>query len=425
MANDSLYSVKFSEIWSYFKSQDILFWLINLYLFMEYVRPQALYPSLDIIPFTRIILIATLIILLFKKYPVPKNISNNFIILFSIVVVFSSMFAISPEVSFNKTYDYFAWVLIYFLIITIINTSDRLFIFILLFLIYSFKMSQFSFRNWVGSGFGFSDWGTGGGPGWFHNSGEFGIQMCVFLPIAYYFFYSLNNYWPRWKKYIFFLFPLTALTGTISCSSRGALVGAGAVLLWMLLKSQRKLTGFFVVTLVAILVWTFVPPEQKTRFKTAGEDKTSVQRTERWKKGMEMARRMPVLGVGYANWGVADRTFYSGEGALPHNIFIQCVSELGYAGLAMFLLLILSTLINNYQTRKLIAERDGDSRFFYYMAHGLDGALVGFLVSGYFVTVLYYPYFWINLAMTVALNNIVRCEHSRTSGQSAISPAQV
>jgi hypothetical protein len=39
------------------------------------------------------------------------------------------------------------------------------------------------------------------------------------------------------------------------------------------------------------------------------------------------------------------------------------------------------------------------------MAHGLDGAMIGFVVSGFFVTVLYYPYFWINLAMTVALNN--------------------
>ena len=37
------------------------------------------------------------------------------------------------------------------------------------------------------------------------------------------------------------------------------------------------------------------------------------------------------------------------------------------------------------------------------MAHGLDGALVGFLVCGFFVTVLYYPYFWINLAMTTSL----------------------
>lgn len=411
MVNDSLYSVKFSEIWSYFKSQDILFWLVNLYLFMEYVRPQALYPVLDVIPFTRIILIATLIILIFKQYPVPKNISNTCIILFSIVVVLSSMFAISPGVSFSRIYDYFAWVLIYFLIITIINTSDRFFVFVLLFLIYSFKMSQFSFRNWVVSGFGFSDWGTGGGPGWFHNSGEFGIQMCVFLAISYYFFYALKDRWPWWKKGVFLFFPLTALSGTISSSSRGALVGAAAVLFWMLLNSSHKIKGFVVLALVAVLVWHFTPPEQKERFSQAGKDKTSIQRTERWKKGLKMAERSPFLGVGFANWEVADRRFFSGEGGLPHNIFIECISELGYSGITIFILLILSTFYNNYRTRKVLRQSEMNSSHPYYIAYGLDAALIGYLVSGYFVTVLYYPYFWINLSMTVALNSIVKATY--------------
>ena len=39
------------------------------------------------------------------------------------------------------------------------------------------------------------------------------------------------------------------------------------------------------------------------------------------------------------------------------------------------------------------------------MARGLDGSLVGLIVSGSFISVLYYPFFWINFAMTVALNN--------------------
>jgi len=41
---DHLYAVRVKEIWAYLKTQDALFWLINLYLFMEYVRPQTLYP---------------------------------------------------------------------------------------------------------------------------------------------------------------------------------------------------------------------------------------------------------------------------------------------------------------------------------------------------------------------------------------------
>jgi hypothetical protein len=42
------------------------------------------------------------------------------------------------------------------------------------------------------------------------------------------------------------------------------------------------------------------------------------------------------------------------------------------------------------------------------MAHGFDAALVAYLVTGFFVTVLYYPFFWINLAFSVSLRETTR-----------------
>lgn len=48
------------------------------------------------------------------------------------------------------------------------------------------------------------------------------------------------------------------------------------------------------------------------------------------------------------------------------------------------------------------------NEFFYIMAYGLDAGLVGYLVAGFFVTVLYYPFFWVQMAMTVAANSIVK-----------------
>ena len=53
-----------------------------------------------------------------------------------------------------------------------------------------------------------------------------------------------------------------------------------------------------------------------------------------------------------------------------------------------------------------------------HMAYGLDGALIGYIGSGFFVTVLYYPFFWINLAMTVSLHTAARHERKRARAQS-------
>ena len=57
------------------------------------------------------------------------------------------------------------------------------------------------------------------------------------------------------------------------------------------------------------------------------------------------------------------------------------------------------------------------------MADGLDAALISYLACGFFVTVLFYPFFWINLAMTVALHNaaVGRAEGSSRS----LTPAPV
>ena len=89
---------------------------------------------------------------------------------------------------------------------------------------------------------------------------------------------------------------------------------------------------------------------------------------------------------------------------LAHNIFVQVGAELGYLGLLAFLLMIAAKFNVNAKTRRLARTTPGDNRFIYAMAFGLDGAMVGYLASGFFITVFYYPYFWINLAMTIALH---------------------
>lgn len=413
------YQVKVKALWNHFKGEDRLFQLICLYLFFEYVRPQTIYPVIAVIPYSKILLVLMLVVLIVRRklWMVP-NMTNWVMVIFFFFVFLSSLFALDPSVSFSNFPDALIWLLVYFLVITAVDNEKRHFIFILSFLLWNFKMSQFSFRGWAARGFGYSHWGTGGGPGWFQNSGEFGIEMCVFFPLAFYFFLALKQYWPKWKKGLFFLFPFTALTGMISSSSRGAILGGVASLFLMLLKSRHKTIGIVVVVVVLGFGWFFVPDEQKMRFAAAGEDRTSITRMERWGKGIQMGNDFPLFGVGYENWAVADAKFFQSSGGEAHNIFIECFAELGYTGLLCFLALIFCTFIVNSKTRRIANTHLIDSRYIVYMSHGLDCALVGYLASGFFVTVFWYPYFWINMAMTVSLYNtavltVARLQDSR------------
>jgi hypothetical protein len=63
--------------------------------------------------------------------------------------------------------------------------------------------------------------------------------------------------------------------------------------------------------------------------------------------------------------------------------------------------MIFACFANTRKVRKL--SREKEDQFLAIMSYGFDAALLGFLGSGFFVTVLYYPYFWIHCALTTCL----------------------
>lgn len=406
-AHTDLWRVDPLQIWRYLRTQPASFWLVCFYLFIEYVRPQQIYTFLDILPWGKTTLVLAGLALLHEgRWFRSHTIAGPLLGLFTLIVVASSFTAYVPAVAFEKLPLYLSWVYIFFLITNTITTEKRFFIFMLSFLLYSFKMSQHGTRTWIGIGFGFQDWGATGAPGWFHNSGEFGIQMCVFFPLAVHFYFALRKHWGKLKRLFFLAMPVTAVMSMIASSSRGALVGGAVVLMWMVSKTRYRVRATLAAAVVTAIVVAVIPPEQMDRLRASGEDQTSVHRLTMWKDGIEIANDYPILGIGYGNW----RTYYMEHYSygLPHNIFIEAVAELGYSGLIAFLLLIGATFHINRQSRRIAASLPGDNGFLVHMGYGLDGALVGYLASGFFVTVLYYPYFWINLAQTVALNVAVR-----------------
>lgn len=414
----SLYALRPGALWRTLRGQRPSFWFVSIYLLFEYVRPQQIYDALRGPPYTLIAIILAAIALILEHGKILVRGPELQLGLFSCVVLASSAAGFYPSISFayENISLFFSWVLIYILIANVVVTEQRFLLFVAAFLLYSFKMSQHATISWAKDGFAFRNWGATGAPGWFENSGEFGIQMCVFLPIAVAFIVALGRYWKPWMRAMGWAVAGTAITGIIASSSRGALLGLAGVTLWMLTHTRRKLRALVVTIALAAAVYTITPDAQKARFQRAGQDVTSVSRTDNWRDGLQMMQQFPVLGIGYANWRTYHLNYY-GSQLLPHNMFIEAGAEMGYSGLFAFLALIGCTFAVNRNTRKLTRSEGEPGHFMSVMSHGLDGALVGCLVSGFFVTVLYYPFFWINLAMTIALNRAAA--NQRAQGASA------
>lgn len=407
---ENLYALRIGSLWKAFSRERASFWFLCFYVFLEYVRPQTAYPVIDIIPWAQTAILLTVFFFVVEGNRVAaKNIETPLLVLFFLTILLSSVFAYSPAESFDKISIFVTWFIVYFLIINLVNTQTKLFLFVCLYMLWNFKMTLHGFKTWAGRGFAYADWGVTGAPGWFHNSGEFGIQLATVIPLFIYFVWVLKKHWGRLKFLALLALPVTAIASVVATNSRGAMLGAAAAILWMIWKSKRKVAVALVVAIpLAYAVYQSVPHESLNRFETAGEDRTSQARLERWKDGLEIMNEHPVLGIGYANWPTYYISHYLPPPGLrlglSHNIYIDAGAELGYVGLGVFLLMVLFTFVNNHRTRK--AALALDNKFLYYLAHAFDAGMIGFLVSASFVSVLFYPYFWMAMAFTVALNNV-------------------
>jgi O-antigen ligase len=421
-----LRALEIKTLWRRTFKQSPAFLLTAAYVFLEYVRPTGIYPALQVLPWARIALVGALIACLLERRSSFSNVRAwGLIGLFTLVILASSVQAVYPSLSFENLNLWLSWLCVIFIISSVADTEERFLLLLVGFLLWNVKMSQHGVRSWASAGFTFRSWGIAGPPGWFENSGELAIEMCVFFPIVVYLLVGLRPHLSLAKQLVLAAVAASAVVTTVGSSSRGGLLGLAAVALVMLLLSPKRLTGLFYIVMAALLAWVLLPSEQRMRFQSAGEDGTSLSRLTYWADGVEIANNYPILGIGYKNWPIYYKFNFGGNGTLPHNIFIEAWAEMGYLGLVAFLLLIAYVFYENWQTRRLTRHKGPNpNRFVFYMAFGLDGALIGYLVSGFFVTVLFYPFFWVNLAFVIALARVARNPVSQASmpRQSADNP---
>ncbi|MBL3556704.1 MULTISPECIES: O-antigen ligase family protein [Marinobacter] len=419
ITEEDLYSLNIGMNWRYLKSESFAFWMICMYLFFEYVRPQSIYPIIDFLPWTQLAIIGALVgCFADRTVRWVSSSVNVLLILFLILILLSSVFAYFPSISYGKLENYYLWVIIYFLIINIVNTRKRFFIFLCIFLVASFKISLSLAISWAMRGFSFTTWGLSGPPGFFQNSGELAIQMLVFWPIAWAFAHSLKPRITKTWYWLLMLMPITAIMVILGASSRGAQLALVVQLVVMNYRTVFKPKVLISCAIAVTLLWTFLPEEQKDRFRTMGEDRTSQQRILYWENGLEMIKEHPVLGVGYFNFPSYFGRYYADDVLLhrvelPHNIIIQVGTDTGITGLAIFLILILVALRKAQRFRA-----DGCENNQKLIGACANLSLLGFIVAGQFVTVTYYPYLWIHLALLVSMRNSFMEDSKRKKGRS-------
>lgn len=397
--------LKIKNQWSAFREESFAFKCFCAYLFVEYFRPQSIYPVLDFLPWARLFLILSLIgIFSDNQSKLVWSKLHTYVILFGTAVHLSFLVAYNVDWSIRYYIVFVQWIIVFFIGTTIVTTRVRFYLLFMIFVLCSFKIAFGSARAWAFRGFSFTDWGLMGPLGYFQNSGELAILMVVLFPIGYYWYLALREDSTRLEKAILILIAICPVLVILGASSRGSQIALVALLIFIFYRKVRNYKYLLILSIFIFGGYSLLPDEQKQRFEEIGTDKTSIQRELYWKNGFEMMKSHPVLGVGYWNFipyyndhYPQDILFSNAE--LPHNIFIQVGTDSGFLGLLFYLLIISYGLF----TKNPFSP---DDRLLHVTWKALKLGVFGFTIAGQFVTVGYYPFLWISLMFISILKTI-------------------
>jgi O-antigen ligase len=215
--------------------------------------------------------------------------------------------------------------------------------------------------------------------------------------------------------------------------SRGGFIGMIAVGLYCWLRSPRKILSLTAVVLLILIILQLAPEGYWDEMGTITTEtdnpySTGNDRIYSWKAAWKMFLDYPILGVGSGNFpwnfqnyepaegfGGNEREAGRGHGGRQaHSLYFTLIPEFGTVGTLLYAWMVLSSLKDLRLIRKKLREQrqqsGGDTYFrerIRYLTLALEGSLVGFLVSGTFISVLYYPHFWIWMALVVTLKRQV------------------
>lgn len=175
-----------------------------------------------------------------------------------------------------------------------------------------------------------------------------GLAFVIVSVIPFMHYLTLSAGW-RYKLIYFLLLPVFIYTLVLT-SSRSGILGLGAILVGILLKSQRKFLLIAMAGIGALIVVANLSDLQKERYLSIGRDDvrfsgTAHGRTEGMISNLEVVMNRPIFGHGLGT--SVEANYHAMGSAKPaHNLYLEILQETGIIGLVIFLFFMKSIIVN-------------------------------------------------------------------------------
>lgn len=218
--------------------------------------------------------------------------------------------------------------------------------------------------------------------------------------------------------------PLSIVT-VIGTMSRAGLLGLGTLALVLALLQRRPVVWTTGIVAAGALIFVLAPkPEGYVErmgtiytYEEVGEG-SALGRLHFWRIATLMADDNP-FGVGLRNYDRAYDDYDDSQGAYGrnrsvHSSHLQVLAELGYAGLAIWVLIfsyaIVTCLRIRFKAAKLVGLTDDDRSFYMTVATALAASMLAFLVGGMFISAANNDFTWITFGVVAALDRMYRAD---------------
>jgi probable O-glycosylation ligase (exosortase A-associated) len=191
---------------------------------------------------------------------------------------------------------------------------------------------------------------------------------------------------------------LLILHTTLLTFSRGALVGLALVGLTAFIIMPKRPKHIGALVLIVLIAARLTGPQLMARYATIAveeedRDASAESRLDLWKDCLKVMWQNPVFGVGPGNFRVVAADLGWSPGKQAHSTWMQTAAENGAPGVALLLCFFLLTLVKVWPLAR--QKQTEENRYQVVMASGIVMCLVGFIVTGQFVSLggLEIPYY--------------------------------
>ncbi len=386
---------------------------ILVWSWLGFMNPHRLAWGFSLtLPFAQIVALTTMVAMLMSKeeQKIPWTRELVLVLVFWGWTLITTVNAMHPELAWEQLNKVSKIFLMIFVASMLINTPERLkalvWVIALSLGFYGVKGGIFT----ITTGGNFAVRGPSGT--FIDGNNEIGLALAMTVPLL--FFLSRHAPYKALRVGMLAAAVLTAFAA-LGTQSRGALLGIGAMTVFLWLKSRSKILIGILIALFVAIALPMLPEtwwQRMSTIQTYDQDASAEGRINAWGMALNLALHQP-LGGGFESFRQPAFWMYAPDPSNvrdSHSIYFQVMGHHGFIGLTIFLALCACTWLSASSIIRA-AKRHRAPMWLRDLMASVQVSLIAYLTAGAFLGLAYFDYLY-NLVLIVALARVLVAQNA-------------